>query len=347
VLRVLDLREASRETFDVAVATYWTTALELARMRATRAAYFVQSIESRFYQPIDPRRRTSALTYDLPVAYVTEARWIADYLEESSGHRPAVIRNGVRKDLFSPVGHAVAPRDPARTRVLVEGPLNVDFKNTGLAVNLARKGGADEIWLLTSSSVSSLPWVSRVFSRVHATQTPAIYRSCDFLVKLSTVEGMFGPPLEQFHCGGTAVTFDVAGFDEYVVPGYNALVLRSGDLRGTVAAIRDLLNDRELLRLLQAGALDTAATWPSWDQSSAQFAEWLESLDMNVPTDRRELAVAIQRIKDVEAQTSPLTFSGRRRENLVAMAPDSIRRSARRVRDSLHVIAPRYVGPTT
>jgi hypothetical protein len=41
--------------------------------------------------------------------------------------------------------------------------------------------------------------------------TPLVYRSCDILGKLSYVEGMFGPPLEMFHCGWTAIVYNVTG----------------------------------------------------------------------------------------------------------------------------------------
>ena len=53
-----------------------------------------------------------------------------------------------------------------------------------------------------------------------------IYRSCDVIVKLSYVEGMFGPPLEMFHCGGTSIVYDVTGHDEYIVHGKNGLVAK-------------------------------------------------------------------------------------------------------------------------
>ncbi|MER2419141.1 glycosyltransferase, partial [Klebsiella pneumoniae] len=113
-----------------------------------------------------------------------------------------------------------------------------------------------------------VPGVSRVFSRVPMKVTPDIYRSCDILVKLSTVEGMFGPPLEIFHCGGTAIVFDVTGHDEYIVDGQNACVVHRGDMDGVVTTLRRLLNDRTELARLQAGALKTAEAWVSWDASS-------------------------------------------------------------------------------
>jgi len=92
----------------------------------------------------------------------------------------------------------------------------VFFKNVEKTIELCLQSDADEIWLLTSTEISEYPGVDKCFSRVAIEKTPEIYRSCDVLVKLSYVEGMFGPPLEMFHCGGTAIVYDVTGHDEYI-----------------------------------------------------------------------------------------------------------------------------------
>ncbi|EMP3642866.1 glycosyltransferase, partial [Pseudomonas aeruginosa] len=258
------------------------TALELRHFNSPRYAYFVQSIESRFYPASEgPLRALVDSTYRLPVAYVTEATWIRDHLKTTYGHDAALVRNGIRKDVYRTTGPVISPRNRKhQPRVLVEGHFGVSFKNTALGVRLAREAGAKDIWLLTGTPVKWVPGVSRVFSRVPMKVTPDIYRSCDILVKLSTVEGMFGPPLEIFHCGGTAIVFDVTGHDEYIVDGQNACVVHRGDMDGVVTTLRRLLNDRTELARLQAGALKTAEAWVSWDASSSAFRNWVDvSLD--------------------------------------------------------------------
>ena len=86
-LPVLELDGAREERFDVAVATWWETTLHLSRSGADRYAYFVQSMEDRFYGPDTAERAAAAMTHALPVAMLTEARWIADQLEELRGPR--------------------------------------------------------------------------------------------------------------------------------------------------------------------------------------------------------------------------------------------------------------------
>lgn len=290
-LRCVPIVAAKDETFDLVIATWWKTALELRHFNSPRFAYFVQSIESRFYPASEvPLRALVDATYRLPIAYVTEATWIRDHLKSNYGHDVALVRNGIRKDVYRPSGPTMTPREPKRQpRVLVEGHFGVSFKNTALGVRLAREAGARDIWLLTGTPVEWVPGVSRVFSRMPMNVTPEIYRSCDILVKLSTVEGMFGPPLEIFHCGGTAVVFDVTGHDEYIVDGQNACVVRCGDMDGVVATLRRLLNDRTELARLQAGALETAAAWASWDESSSAFRNWLDRSLVGPTVDRVSL----------------------------------------------------------
>lgn len=295
-LRCLTLDEAVGESFDLVVATWWKTALEMPRFRAPRYAYFVQSIESRFY-PISekPLRALVDATYRLPVAYVTEATWIAEHLKLHFGQAAALVRNGIRKDIYKPEGPAHAPRPAGQPRVLIEGHFGVPFKNTALALRLAKEAGAHDIWVMTGSPVSDLPGVSRLFSRVPIHETPKVYRSCDILLKLSTVEGMFGPPLEIFHCGGTAVVLDVTGHDEYIRAGYNAVVVRDRDVDEVVREIKVLLGDPAKLLALKTGALETAEAWPSWEESSRAFTGWIDTVLNGPETDHTAIEAIVRK----------------------------------------------------
>jgi glycosyltransferase involved in cell wall biosynthesis len=278
-LPIVGLDELTDRAFDVVVATWWRTVYELHRVRARRHVYFVQSVESRFYAPTEPRfAGLAAATYDLPLSIVTISPWIQAYLAIEH-RRPAFLApNGIDKRRFTPLGPRFAPRDDDRLRVLVEGPIDVAMKQVPETIEAVRDSKADEVWLLTSSAIDDYPGVDRVFSRVPIDVTPGVYRSCDVLVKLSRVEGMFGPPLEMMHCGGTAVVWDVTGHEDYIVNDDNAVVTPTGDYEAVVAALDDLAVDRHRTRALSSGALRTAAAWPSWAESSATFHRWLRLL---------------------------------------------------------------------
>lgn len=278
LLRFVPAPELGSQHFDLAVATWWRTAAELHQVRADKYAYFVQSIESRFYPEAEaPLRSLVDSTYELGLPVVTEATWIQQHLRDLYGSSPLLVRNGIRKDLYSADGMREAPQLRNGLRILVEGPLGVFFKNVGNSLRLSRRSRADETWLLTSTAVTRYPGVKRVYSRIPITSVPSIYRSCDLILKLSYVEGMFGPPLEMFHCGGTAIVYAVTGHDEYIRDGVNALVLQRDDEQGVIEAINRLRDEPSALADLKRGATKTAREWPTWDESSTAFEQSLRA----------------------------------------------------------------------
>jgi O-antigen biosynthesis protein len=269
-IRWRHIDEVAAEQFDIAVFTYFETVYVADRLNAKRCVYFVQSIESRFF---DSANRLSSMraeaTYTLGLGTVTVARWIADYLRDVHGAAPAVVPNGIDKELFAPTGTAVAPRSE-RLRVLVEGS-SAPFKKVHETLQLLHGVPDVELWLLSSSHGVGEELADRAFCSVPIDSVPEIMRSCHALVKLSTVEGMFGPPLEMFHCGGTAVTSDVTGHDEYLRHGVNGFVVPIAELARARGYVELLSVAVALREKLQSEALRTAAQWPSMQETGARF----------------------------------------------------------------------------
>lgn len=147
----------------------------------------------------------------------------------------------------------------------------------------------DEIWLLTSSDITKYHGVDRVFSKVPIHQTPAIFRSCDVLVKLSYIEGMFGPPLEMFHCGGTAIVYDVTGHDEYIVHNQNSYVVARDNEEEVVNLLRKLKNDPDELQRLKRGARQSAEKWIDWQGATLEFEKALKKITQQQPTNQKYL----------------------------------------------------------
>jgi O-antigen biosynthesis protein len=293
----LDYNEALSHRFDLAIATWWRTFFDLWKVPADRYAYFVQSIESRFYPPEERVTRAAVdATYEAPLGIITEAHWIRDYLQRIHGRDAALAPNGIDKAIFTETGAVISPRSPGRLRVLVEGALDAAFKNVPASIRLAREGGAEEVWLLTPSAADALEGIDRVFSRIAQAQVGNIYRSCDVILKLSLVEGMFGPPLEMFHCGGTAIVYNVTGHDEYIVHGRNALVAERHDDAAVVRFIRQLKDFPPFLEALKANARDTAAQWPDWPAATAQLRDAIEAAAATAAFDRDSLRQYSQRI---------------------------------------------------
>src|SRR3954463_2307947 len=120
--------------------------------------------------------------------------------------------------------------------------------------------------------------VDRVVKHVPHREMAALYADSDVVLKLSRVEGMYGPPLEGFHSGATCVTTEVTGHEEYIEHGWNALVTDWDDVAGTARQLDLLARDRSLLHFLRTNAVETARAWPTWHQSSQFMALALRTI---------------------------------------------------------------------
>jgi len=273
-LHVCTREDALAEEFDVAVGTWWETTFTLFELAATRYAYFVQSLEDRFYRTDEAERLGAALTLDLPVAFITEARWIADTI---AALRPDatcfLVRNGIDKDVFAPLTR-VPVNMSQPLRILIEGSPTAWFKQVHQAVDAASAMRERRHVTVVSGEREALGGVpaDEVVGPLSFRELSELYARSDVVLKLSRVEGMFGPPLEGFHRGATCVVTPVTGHEEYVEHGWNGLITDWEDLRGTAQALDMLARDRHLLHFLRANALETARAWPSWVQSSQFMA---------------------------------------------------------------------------
>lgn len=275
---VLSLHDAREHAFDVAISTWWETTYALFRLRAERYVSFVQSLEDRFYRPGEIERIGAAIALDLPFsAFVTEARWIRETLAELRPDVPCqLVRNGIDKAVFVAPGE-LEPRMDGPLRVLVEGYAGVWFKNLNESLAAAAEMREPRHVTVVAPDRTGLHerMADRVLGPVSQREMAALYAESDVVLKLSSVEGMYGPPLEGFHMGATCVTTEVTGHEEYVEHGVNALVCDWDDRRGTARLLDLLASDRRLLHELRSNALMTARAWPSWPQAGQFMAATL------------------------------------------------------------------------
>lgn len=336
LLKFRSIEEASQFDYNCVIATWWKTTLLLHKFRSENYVYFVQSIESRFYPQSDLKLVNIVnQTYNLNIRFITIATWMQNYLRTAHGKSSALIRNGIQKDIFTRYGDSFAPRPTSKPRIIIEGYFGVSFKNTALAMRIAKEAGIDDIWVLTGSNTLLAPGSSRLFSRLALKDTAKVYRSCDILLKLSTVEGMFGPPLEMFHCGGTSVVFDVTGYDEYIINDVNSIVCNKDNLDDVVVKLRELYNNPVALERLKHGAMLTAQAWPSWEQSSAAFHEHIVTSCMSSTnkylTLRNEVLNILDDLYDYERTTGAIG-------NNRLLPNDVFKKSKRFVLDKLRLV---------
>ncbi|HYM56532.1 MAG TPA: glycosyltransferase family 4 protein [Solirubrobacteraceae bacterium] len=318
-VRVVPLEQARTRRYDVALATWWETSQHLFELDAARHAFFVQSLEDRFYEVGSSARLGAALALDLPVRFVTEARWIAETLELLyPGERVFYVRNGIAKDVFAPFATVpVAANGPLR--ILVEGSAREPIKGVGeaLAATAAMAAPRHVTVVASDGSGAELGGADRVAGPVTQPELAQLYAQADVVLKLSRVEGMFAPPLEGFHMAATCVVTPVTGHEEYILHGENGLVVDWDDPAGTARALDLLARDRALLHRLRCGALATARSWPSWEQQGQVMAAALHALRREPGPDTRRAGARLARdlagaLSDAERAESELSLAWQR-----------------------------------
>jgi hypothetical protein len=118
----------------------------------------------------------------------------------------------------------------------------------------------------------------------------------------------------MFHCGGTAIVYDVTGHDEYIVHGRNALVARANDEFTVKRFITQLQEFPAFMKSLKAGALETAAQWPDWRKSGRLFQDAIQGM-LEQPTVGRSAlrsyanriqSLAVSAVQQEERRNGPL-----------------------------------------
>jgi O-antigen biosynthesis protein len=279
------------EDIDILVATGWETSFEIVGLPAKHKCYFVQSDESRFHPTGSEWQGITALSYLMNFNYLTEARWIQRWLMDNFGHPAALVPNGLDETLFFP-SEPLTPKGK-KPRILLEGAIAFAYKGMEEAFTAVSDLDA-EIWCVSTLGVPKPTWrCDRFFKQVPLTEMRKIYSSCDILLKLSRVEGLFGPPMEMMACGGTVVVGKVSGYDEYIVDGENALVVDPQDIPAARAAVEKLISDENLRKKLIANGLVTAKNW-NWEPS----IDHLEAFYQKIFADGGRPVSAIRQVTD-------------------------------------------------
>jgi O-antigen biosynthesis protein len=301
------------DAVDICVATFWETVIPVLKFPSKHKVYFVQSDETRFYEDITVKNSV-VLSYLSNIHYITEARWIVEWLKDSFGHEAIYIPNALDPSIIHS-DRPIAIKQKDKLRILVEGTIDSPFKRVKEAIE-ASQGLGCEIWCVSNGGKPSSDWqIDRFFYKVDFSEMKYIYSSCDILVKLSSVEGFFGPPLEMMACGGVCVVSDVTGYDEYIENEHNALVIPNGDVDLAHQALKRLINDNALYVKLQVNGKLTADSM-RWEDSITKLESFYKDLS-NQPQTFHVKAERIETLRQVLDGTYLLTTSSLSKIELV------------------------------
>lgn len=255
------------ENIDILVATEWGTTYIVDKMMADKKFYFIQSDESKFYEDENRDLKERALnTYNFNFEFITMAKWIQKWLKENFNRESVYVPNALNPETIFP-SQPLEPKNPNKIRILLEGP--IDFKFKGMADAFKVIEDLDcEVWCVSYFGRPKAHWkCDKFFEKVPMDQMKYIYSSCDILLKMSRVESFGYPPLEMMACGGCVVVGETSGYAEYIIDGYNAFVVKQGDINGARSAIKRLINDANLREIMIKNGLETAKKWNNWEKS--------------------------------------------------------------------------------
>lgn len=263
------------EQYHTVVATGWITAYELLLLNVKRKIYLVQSDETRFYPKGSYLKNRVKKTYSFPFEFITIAKWLQKFLKDNFNKDSHYVPNGINIDIFHP-DTPLEPKPKNKKRILLEGAINLPFKGMEEAFAVVQNMDC-EVWCVSYDGKPEPEWhCDRFFEKVPMEQMRHIYSSCDILLKLSKVEGFFGPPLEMMACGGVPIVAKVTGYDEYIVDGYNALVTKPGNIPKTKKLLQKLIDDKKLYNLLKSNSKKTADKM-GWSTTANIIKKYYES----------------------------------------------------------------------
>ena len=264
--------------YDVVFATWWETLYEIIKIPSNYYFYYIQDDERRFYEENSSAKiNLCELTYLFPnVGKIVVANWLKELLISlNKDQYIKVCPNGFESEYFYP---SQVKNQNDKLKILIEGPGKVWFKRINSCFEAIKDIEGIEVWFVSRDGFVDENWkIDKYFENVTRTQMGDIYRSCDVLLKMSEVESFCLPNLEMMACGGTIVTTNFTGHEEYAVNNYNSIVISINDINEAKEAIISLTKDFSLLDSLKKNAIIKSKEM-NWNIQSRKFKDSLEDL---------------------------------------------------------------------
>jgi glycosyltransferase involved in cell wall biosynthesis len=234
----------------IKVATWWETAAPVFRASINRGipVYFVQDIETSYYERDEQGQDRVLASYREEFAYMTISRWNRDRLAEL-GRQAELVPPGIDLDNFRPL-EAVERQDDV---LLALGRSNT-LKNLPLTIEAWRLlAPAPELWLFGIEPQLGPRHGARYVSSPTDAEVNELLNQATVFVQTSRHEGFCLPPLEAMAAGAPVVCTDAHGNRDFCRDGENCLLVET-DAQAVSAAIARLFGDPALrARLAQEG----------------------------------------------------------------------------------------------
>jgi glycosyltransferase involved in cell wall biosynthesis len=201
------------------------------------------------------------------------SRWLQKYVWEQYSIKSIVIPNGVDTKKLHPLQNHMQQK-----LVLFVGRFT---ENKGIRelAQVARTLQEYEFWLVGGThaprEMGDLPNV-RVVGLVSHNQIADYYARADLCLFPSHHENFPLVGLEAMACGKAVVASGI-GFSEYIEQGVEGMLVRPGDLKGIVLAVRRLMENHDLRRNVEHNALSKAKKY-DWNRIVREYQALYEGL---------------------------------------------------------------------
>lgn len=273
-----DLINFETDVFDVIIATWWETLFDVFLFDASYYFYFTQDDERRFYEDSNSFKiKFCDLTYKFgDIGIITVPKWWKAVLHKEGNRNVGLAPSGFHENIFNPPKRK--PNETGKLRVLIEGPGEVWFRRIEDSFKAVEGLAGIDVWFKARGNYVDPTWkYDKIYFNVSTQELAEIYCSCDVLLKMSEVEAFCLPNVEMMACGGTIITTDFTGHEEYAIDNYNSLVVPVRDIQAARNAIIKLRDDRLLLSRLQDNAYLTAKDM-TWSIQTKKFETALVEL---------------------------------------------------------------------
>ena len=280
-----ELYEKTKD-FDVIIATIFTTVAVIKELRkrnpAIKTAYYIQDYEPLFFEKNDPMYQEAYDSYTLMEdnCLFAKTNWLVNTV--SSIHHVHVhkVRPSIDTRLYNPyrikekkcegkytITAMVRPRTPRRN---AEGTLRVLKRlqeEVGDKLEIVIFGCSDDE-LVPLSELCEFIYVNK--GVLKKGEVAALLAEADFFLDMSSYQAFGRTGLEGMCYGCIPVLPITGGTDEYAVHNKNAILVDTMDEEDVLIKIRDVLDNRCQIEIMQENALQTAR---EYDVLSASWSE--------------------------------------------------------------------------
>lgn len=267
---------------DVAIATFYPSALSVWLSNANKKLYFVQD-SPELVREVDDEYglRFIGLTFLLPFHFLANSTYTKNFiLSYNKDAKVTVTGVGVDTNIFhsrctkvvdprgKPIIMAIIRRARLKGGDIALKALNIINKEIPIHAILVSEGNAVEQFFREAKP----EFTYTLFKDVNYETMAKLYSSADAFIFTSYKESFGLPPLEAMACGVPVVTTDCGGIRDYAVDGYNALIVPPGDPKAVADTMLKILREK----LIEHG-IETAKQ-RIWDKVVDKFEQAIKEV---------------------------------------------------------------------